>query len=210
MEAFHADAMALAKPPAPMERLGMIQRYAVVAPMRASCSGAISLLSQPFGRRTSESVKTITSKFSGERFHRAAQIMHFLAAILGGAGNHDMHGPLAGGFHSLDDFERGIEAGSERKIDLVVRVVKSRERHQIVFKPGLDAFARTNQRRDRRVKSRMRREPSPHQTEPLVTVPERVEPQRDLHHDQKIEKVEHCRENSKKRRAAGLTHALTC
>ena len=146
----------------------------------------------------------------GERFHRAAEVMHLLAAILGGACNHNVHGPLAGGLDSLDDFERGIEAGGEREINLVVRVVESGERRQVVFKPRLDTFARANQRRDRCVKSRMRREPSTHETEPFVTVPERVEPQRNLHHDQEIEEIEHFRENSKKRREEGRTHALTC
>ena len=63
--AFQADAIALEKPPEPIERLGIIHLYAVVAPKRVSCSGAISLVSQPRERRASESTKTRTSIFSG-------------------------------------------------------------------------------------------------------------------------------------------------
>src|SRR5579864_7625607 len=43
--AFHAEASALENAPAPNCPLGIIQRYAVVAPTRASCSGATSLVS---------------------------------------------------------------------------------------------------------------------------------------------------------------------
>ena len=109
-----------------------------------------------------------------------------------------------------DDLERGIEAGRERKIDLVVRVIEPRERHEVFLKAGLVPLAGADQRGNRRIESGMSAEPPAHHPKPFETVPERIRPERDLQNNQYVEKLQHYGEDNKWGRGVAVLVWLVC
>jgi hypothetical protein len=137
-----------------------------------------------------------------QRFYCAAQVENLLAAILGRAGDHDVDGLRACGFHALDDFQRRVETCGQREVNFVVGVLKTGERREVIFEPALISFAGADQRRCRSVKAGVGREAAPHHAEPLESIPERIDTKCDLHHDQNVEEGGHSARIARIRRVA--------
>ena len=77
--AFHAASSNVAR----LLRFGISHRIVVVAPTRASASGATNFFSHDLPGRPSESANARNSKSAGKLLDREAQVIHFLAAALG-------------------------------------------------------------------------------------------------------------------------------
>ena len=163
----------------------------MVAPTRASCSGATSFVSQPRGKSHVGIREDEHFEIRRQRFHCAAQIENLLAAIFGRPGNHDVNRLRAGGFYALDDFQRRVEACGQREINFVVGVLEASERREIVFKAALISFAGADQRSGWRVETGVRREAAPHHAKPLESIPERIDAKRNLGYDQDVEEGGH-------------------
>ena len=127
----------------------------------------------------------------------ALQVVDFFPTICGRTGNDDVYGLLAGGLHTLDYLQSGIQAGCQRKIYFVVRIIEARQRQQIFFQPALVAFAGTDQRRRWRIETCMRSQALPHHLEPRKPFPEGIQTDGYLRDDQNVKKYLHGRENNK-------------
>src|SRR5579862_1138276 len=100
-----------------------------------------------------------------------------------------MSGPQARTLHFLCDFDRGIAFAGDGEIDFVIWIIESRQGGEILLQTGLDPLARTDNRRQGRVKTCMRTEPLSHHAKPSESIPKRIEPEGNLHHNQNVEDV---------------------
>src|SRR5712691_3252914 len=122
-----------------------------------------------------------------QSFYADAKIVDLLCATLGLF--RDDHVGLwlrLLGYPFSDDIS-GIGGRSDQEKDLIILVLEFRERQQIALESWLQALARAEHRHSRRVKPRIREHAPPRVTQPLQSVSDQIESQKDLHEGQAIE-----------------------
>ena len=126
-------------------------------PLSLQCAGPAAeqsaFVSHFFGARTSESVNTSISMFSGRAATARVRLYTFSPQSSGGPAITICTGFALAVFTRSITFNAGSRVRRQHKVKFVVRIVEPRHRHQIFFKLAFCAFARDDQGGRRRVKS---------------------------------------------------------
>ncbi len=123
--------------------------------------------------------------------HGCAKVIHFFAASFGTSGDYDVSLALAGSRQFVENLAGRVLAAGHGEKNVVIGIIKRRERGQILLEPRLHAFYGTNQGNARRVKASVAANPPLRHAQPAQPVPQIVEPLQDLLHNEEVEECKH-------------------